>query len=156
MDDVHAWYRDDIWGRKAISDDALFELMSLQVFQAGLNWRMILNKRDAFRYAFSNWRIKTVASFGDKEIEKLLTNKGIIRNRLKIQATIHNACVILAIQAEHGSFCVWFYDVLKGTDYPSIQKILSRCFSFMGPEITRMWLLASGRISFQEGAKYEP
>ena len=156
MDDVQAWYRDEIWGNRACSDDALFEVMSLQVFQAGLNWQMILNKRDAFRHAFCNWSIEAVASFDVQDIEVLLNNEDIIRNRLKIQAAVYNARAILMIQAEHASFCAWFYDVLEGTGYPSLQRILKKSFSFMGPEIARMWLLASGRISSEEGAKYEP
>ena len=156
MYDVQSWYRDEIWGKRALSDDALFEVMSLQVFQAGLNWQMILDKRDAFRSAFCSWSIEAVASFDLQDIEILLNNKDIIRNRLKIRSAVYNARAILAIQAEYGSFCAWFYDVLDLSDYPSLQRILKKSFSFMGPEIARMWLLASGRISPKEGAKYEP
>ena len=150
------WYVNTIWGKRVDDDDTLFEVMSLQVFQAGLTWRMILSKRDGFRWAFCNWNIKTVAHFGPGEVESLLHDSGIIRNRLKIQATVENARTVLAIQSEHGSFCNWFYNVLQGTEYPALQKTLRRTFKFMGPEISRMWLMASGRITREEGDTYRP
>ena len=62
----------------------------------------------------------------------------------------------MAIQTEHGSFCNWFYNVLEGTKYPALQKTLRGTFKFMGPEISRMWLMASGRITREEGDKYQP
>jgi len=156
VDPLEDWYANTIWGKQVRYDDTLFEVMSLQVFQAGLTWRMILNKRDGFRSAFSNWDIRAVAGFGPSEVEVLVNDPGIIRNRLKIQATIENACTILAIQAEHGTFCNWFYNVLKGTKYPALYKALRATFKFMGPEISRMWLMASGRITREEGDKYRP
>ena len=130
--------------------------MSLQVFQAGLTWKMILNKRDGFRSAFHNWDIQTVASYGPLEIEQLCQNSGIIRNRLKIGGTVQNALTILSIQSEYGSFCNWFYNILPGEDYPTLWKILHGKFKFMGPEISRMWLMASGRITREEGDQYRP
>ena len=150
------WYVNTVWGKRVGDDDTLFEVMSLQVFQAGLTWRMILNKRDGFRSAFGNWNIKTVAGFGPAEVEALRNNPSIIRNRLKIQASIENARTVLDLQSEHGNFCNWFYDVLEGTEYPALQKTLRGTFKFMGPEISRMWLMASGRITREEGDKYRP
>jgi DNA-3-methyladenine glycosylase I len=155
-DPLRDWYVNTIWGKRVDDDDLLFEVMSLQVFQAGLTWRMILNKRDGFRSAFDNWSISTVARFSPAEVEALRNDPGIIRNRLKIQATVENARTVLALQSEHGSFCYWFYDVLEGTEYPAIQKTLRGTFKFMGPEISRMWLMASGRITREEGDKYRP
>ena len=155
-DPLRDWYVNTIWGKRVDDDDLLFEVMSLQVFQAGLTWRMILNKRDGFRSAFDNWSISTVAGFGPAEVESLRNDPGIIRNRLKIQATVDNARTVLSLQSEHGSFCNWFYDVLEGTEYPAIQKTLRSMFKFMGPEISRMWLMASGRITREEGDKYRP
>ena len=155
-DPLRDWYVNTIWGKRVDDDDLLFEVMSLQVFQAGLTWRMILNKRDGFRAAFGGWSIKTVAGFGPVEVEALRNDPGIIRNRLKIQATVDNARTIVDLQDEHGSFCNWFYDVLEGTEYPAIQKTLRGTFKFMGPEISRMWLMASGRITREEGDKYRP
>ena len=83
-------------------------------------------------------------------------DSGIIRNRQKIQAVIANAGIIQGIQKEHGAFCGWFYDVLPGAEYPSLQQELRSTFKFMGPEICRMWLMATGRITRQEGDKYDP
>ena len=85
---------------------------------------MILNKRDGFRSAFGNWSIETVAGFGPADVESLLSNPGIIRNRLKIQATVENARTVLDLRSEHGSFCNWFYNVLQGAEYPALQKTL--------------------------------
>mgnify|MGYP000241030175 CR=1 FL=1 len=115
-DPLRDWYVNTIWGKRVDDDDLLFEVMSLQVFQAGLTWRMILNKRDGFRSAFDNWSISTVAGFGPAEVESLRNDPGIIRNRLKIQATVENARTVLALQSEHGSFCNWFYEDVLGFD----------------------------------------
>ncbi|MED5406018.1 MAG: DNA-3-methyladenine glycosylase I [Chloroflexota bacterium] len=155
-DPLQEWYSKEIWGKRALDDNSLFEVMSLQVFQAGLTWRMVLARRDGFRRAFSGWKIDDVAKMGPGDVERLRKNPGIIRNRQKIQAVITNACIIQEIKKEHGGFCKWFYDELPGTDYPSLQKELRSTFKFMGPEISRMWLMASGRITRQEGEKYDP
>mgnify|MGYP002823920019 CR=1 FL=1 len=80
MEHLQDWYSDTIWGQRIVCDDTLFEVMSLQIFQAGLTWRMILNKRDGFRSVFDNWSIKTVASLATPEVEVLLNDPGIIRN----------------------------------------------------------------------------
>ena len=82
-DPLRDWYVNTIWGKRVDDDNILFEVMSLQVFQAGLTWMMILNKRDGFREAFANWDIKTVAAMGSVDVETLRANAGIIRNRLK-------------------------------------------------------------------------
>ena len=156
MDTARDWYRNTIWGKRIYDDNLLFEVMSLQVFQAGLTWKMILSKRDEFRSAFYNWNIQKVAACGPPEIAGLCQNPGIIRNRLKIESTIQNALTILSIQSEHDSFCNWYYKVIPGTDYPTLWKILHSKFKFMGPEISRMWLMASGRITIEEGDKYRP
>lgn len=156
VDPLRDWYSNTIWGNRIADDDTLFEVMCLQVFQAGLTWRMILAKRDGFRMAFGNWNIETVASFGPAEVEVLLKDPGIIRNRLKIHSTVENARTSLSLQSVHGSFCHWFYDVLEGSEYPALQKRLRATFKFMGPEISRMWLMASGRITREEGDKYRP
>ena len=150
------WYANVIWGKHIVSDNTLFEVMSLQIFQAGLTWHMIIKKRDGFRSAFSNWCVKTVAHFGATEVATLRNDPSIIRNQMKIQAVIENAKIILDIQTKHGSFCNWFYNVLAGTEYPAIRSSLKETFKFMGPEISRMWLMASGRITEEEGAKYQP
>ena len=156
QDPLREWYVNTIWGKRVDDDNTLFEVMSLQVFQAGLTWKMILNKRDGFRAAFYDWDINTVAAMGPEDVEALRNNAGIIRNRLKIQATVENARTALSLRSEHGSFCAWFYNVLTGNAYPNLQKELRGTFKFMGPEISRMWLMASGRITREEGDKYRP
>ena len=155
-DPLRDWYVNTIWGKRSNDDNSLFEVMSLQVFQAGLTWQMILAKRDGFRAAFANWDIEAVAAMGSRDVDALRNNAGIIRNRLKIQATIENARAVQNLQATHGSFCTWFYEILPGSAYPALQKELRSAFKFMGPEISRMWLMASGRISREEGDKYRP
>ena len=155
-DPMREWYVNTIWGRRATGDDALFEVMSLQVFQAGLTWKMVLDKRDAFRRAFADWSIDAVSALGPDDVERLRQDGGIIRNRQKIEAVIENARRIQALRDDHGSFCRWFYDTLEGQDYPPLAQELRRTFKFMGPEIARMWLMASGRITREEGDKYRP
>ena len=141
------WYSNEIWGKRAGSDDSLFENMGLQVFQAGLTWRMILARRDAFRAAFNNWNIDAVAAMGPADVEALVKDAAIIRNRKKIEACIENARIVQGLQQGHGSFCNWFYQVLEGDTLPELQKALRSTFKFMGPEIARMWLMAAGRIA---------
>ena len=144
---LEVWYSSEVWGKRVRDDDALFEIMSLQVFQAGLTWRMILARRDAFRKAFNGWKIGAVAAMGPDTVELLLQDSAIIRNRRKIEACIENARIIQKIQRRHGSFCGWYYDGLEDEDLAGLQKTLRSTFKFMGPEIARMWLMASGRIS---------
>ncbi len=145
-DPLVAWYSTEIWGKRIDDDDLLFEVMSLQVFQAGLTWRMVLQRRDAFRRAFRGWRIGEVADLGPDDIDDMVSDSAIIRNRKKIEACISNAQVIQELQRDHGSFCHWYYN-LPSDDLATLQKTLRQTFKFMGPEIARMWLMASGRIA---------
>ena len=84
-------YHDDEWGRPVLGDDAMFERMTLEGFQSGLSWLIILRKRPAFRAAFAGFAIDRVAAFGPRDVERLLGDAGIVRNRAKIEATIANA-----------------------------------------------------------------
>jgi DNA-3-methyladenine glycosylase I len=84
-------YHDEEWGRPLRGDDALFEMLTLEGFQAGLSWLTILRKREAFRSAFAGFRIAKVAAFDERDVERLLGDAGIVRNRAKIEATIGNA-----------------------------------------------------------------
>jgi DNA-3-methyladenine glycosylase I len=90
-------YHDDEWGRPLHDDVALFERLSLEAFQSGLSWLVILRKRAAFRAAFAGFDPTTVAGFGDVDVQRLLADVGIVRNRAKIDATIHNARRVLAL-----------------------------------------------------------
>ena len=87
-------YHDEEWGRPLASDDAMFERMSLEGFQSGLSWLIILRKRPAFRDAFAGFSIPEVADFGTRDVERLLADAGIVRNRAKIEATISNAAAV--------------------------------------------------------------
>ena len=149
-DPLMEWYATEVWGRRTDDDDALFENMSLQVFQAGLSWRMILARRDAFRKAFDGWSIDKVGNMEPENVDRLVKDASIIRNRKKIEACITNARIIQGIQRQHGSFCKWFYETLDGDDLSELQRMLRKTFKFMGPEIARMWLMASGRIPSHE------
>ena len=111
---LREWYAGEVWGKPTEDDDSLFEIMSLQVFQAGLSWHLILTKRDAFRSAFHGWSIERVAAMGPEDVERLRRDPGIVRNRMKIEACITNARVVQELKQEHGSFCNWFYRVTTG------------------------------------------
>ncbi|HET7310848.1 MAG TPA: DNA-3-methyladenine glycosylase I [Mycobacteriales bacterium] len=90
-------YHDDEWGRPVADDDAMFERVSLEAFQSGLSWLVILRKRPAFRAAFAGFRIDRVAGYTDRDVERLLGDAGIVRNRAKIEATIANARAALQL-----------------------------------------------------------
>jgi DNA-3-methyladenine glycosylase I len=103
-DPIMAAYHDEEWGIPVHDDRQLFETLILDCFQAGLSWRIILNKRKNFRHAFSGFNANKIARFAEGDIERLLSDSGIVRNRLKIEATINNAQAFLEIQRTHGSF----------------------------------------------------
>tara|TARA_B100000749_G_C18328521_1_gene423923 strand:+ start:22 stop:510 length:489 start_codon:yes stop_codon:yes gene_type:complete len=145
-DHIIKWYKDEIWGKRIQNDNLLFEVMSLQIFQAGLKWKSTLLRRDEFRAAFNEWKIEEVALFEGQKINQMVNNSSIIRNRNKIEACIKNAEIINKIKEENNTFCNWFYNETGGNELKSLQKIMIEKFKFMGPEIARMWLMASGRI----------
>ena len=96
-DPLYRSYHDDEWGREKRGDDALFELLSLEGFQAGLSWLTILRKRESFRQAFAGFSIERVADFDERDVERLLGDAGIVRHRGKIEATIGNAVAALEL-----------------------------------------------------------
>ena len=97
-------YHDDEWGRPATDESHLFEMLTLEGFQAGLSWLTILRKRDAFRVAFASFDLAAVARFDDADRARLMADAGIVRNRAKVDATIGNARAFLAVANEYGSF----------------------------------------------------
>lgn len=107
-----ATYHDDEWGRAVADDVGLFERLALESFQAGLSWSTILRKRAAFRAAFGGFRPEVVAAFGPADVERLMADAGIVRNRPKIDATIGNASALLALAREHGSFAGYLASVV--------------------------------------------
>ena len=102
-------YHDDEWGRPVLEDDLLYERLTLEAFQSGLSWLTILRKRPAFRAAFAGFSIPAVAAFGEADVARLLSDAGIVRNRLKIEAAIANARVAVPVIEEHGSLAAFFW-----------------------------------------------
>ena len=108
-------YHDQEWGVPVHDDRLLFEFLTLEGAQAGLSWQTILNKRDAYREAFAGFDPARVARFDARRIERLLTNPGIVRNRLKIESTLTNARAFLEVQREAGSFDRFVWGVVGGS-----------------------------------------
>ncbi len=104
-------YHDDEWGVPCHDDRELFERLVLEGFQAGLSWSTILRKREHFRRAFDHWDTERIAGYGSADVERLLADPGIVRNRLKVGASVHNARVFLELQRSEGSFnrYVWAF-----------------------------------------------
>ena len=138
-------YHDDAFGYPVLKDDELFERLVLEINQAGLSWATILKKQDNFRKAFNNFNIKKVAAYKEEERERLLNDAGIIRNRLKIDAAIHNANVILQLQKEHGSFKNWL-DAHHPKTKQEWMALFKKTFRFTGGEIVNEFLLSTGYL----------
>jgi DNA-3-methyladenine glycosylase I len=142
---IHRDYHDNHYGYPIHSDDELFGRLILEIFQAGLNWTIILNKQENFRKAFDNFSIQKIAKYKDAKITKLLNDSGIIRNRLKIAATIHNARVALSLQKEHGSFESWLNEQDLNTR-EEWTKLFKKTFKFTGGEIVNEFLMSTGYL----------
>ena len=142
---IHHWYHDEVYGKMSKNDDELFGRLILEINQAGLSWNTILNKQENFRKAYSNFDIKTVAHYDLKERERLLSDAGIIRNKLKVNAAIYNAGVILEIQEEFGSFQNWLDHHHPKTKDEWV-KLFKKTFKFTGGEITNEFLMSSGYL----------
>ena len=137
-------YHDTEWGVMPPTDNAAFELLTLEVFQAGLAWRTVLAKRPAFRRAFADFAIPLVAAFDASDVARLLNDPNIIRNRRKIEATIANARAVLAIIDEVGTFRDWLSGLPADADaaYSVMHQRLTGC----GPIVCRSYLEAIGII----------
>jgi len=158
-------YHDEEWGVPVHDDNKLFELLTLEGFQAGLTWELILKRREALRGAFSDFDPKTVAEFAQKEIESTLNNRQVIRNKAKINATINNAQKFIRIQNEYGSFdkYIWQFvnqspidHALKSMSDMPVQTDESRAmskalkqdgFKFVGPTICYAFMQAVGMVN---------
>ena len=142
----HVSYHDQQYGFPIVNDDELFGRLILDINQAGLNWTIILNKQENFRKAYSNYSIAKIASYNKFQRERLLGDAGIIRNKLKVDATIHNAQVIIGLQNEYGSFKNWL-----NLHHPLTQeewvKLFKKTFKFTGGEITNEFLMSTGYLS---------
>ena len=113
--DLMVTYHDEEWGVPVHDDRKLFEFLVLDAFQAGLSWSTILNKRENFRKAFANFEPEKIAGFTERKIERLLLDKGIVRNRPKVTATVANAKAFLKIQDECGSFDSFVWQFVGGS-----------------------------------------
>ena len=151
-------YHDNEWCRPNFDDKYLYEMLLLESFQAGLSWKCVLNKREAFRKAYDNFDLNKVITYGDNKINELLNNKGIIRNRRKINASIKNSRIFDAISREYGSFHSYLevftndktiYETDKTTNDLSdaVSKDLQkRGMTFVGSVIIYSYLQAIGVI----------
>jgi len=125
-------------------DKGYFENMTRIIFQGGLNWRIIDKKWHNFRKAFSDFSIDTVARFDDAEVERLLQDSGIVRNRAKIIATINNAKQFQNIAKAYGTFRNYIDSLDKSNNYAQIVKELAKRFSRLGPSSARIFLYSVG------------
>src|SRR6266487_5071646 len=144
-DSVHKFYHDKEYGFPLKDDNDLFARLILEINQAGLSWETILKKKDNFFKAFDDFNIDKVSRYSEKKIARLLQDAGIIRNRLKIEATIHNAKTIRAIQKESGSFKNWLDQQHPKTKDEWV-KLFRQTFRFTGGEIVNEFLVSTGYL----------
>lgn len=149
-DNVHVHYHDKEYGFPIEDDNALFGRLILEINQAGLSWTTILNKKDNFFKAYDGFDIAKVARYTEKKKEKLLQDAGIIRNRLKVEAAVHNAQRILELQKAFGSFKNWL-DAHHPKEKAEWVKLFKQTFKFTGGEIVGEFLMS---IGFLPGAHH--
>ena len=165
---LYVAYHDEEWGQPLHDDRALFELLCLETYQSGLSWETVLNKRQGFREAFHGYQIQAVAEMTDGELEALLENPAIIRNRAKLFATRANAQAFLQVQKTFGSFDAYLWSFVDGetimNDVPDYhlapaktalseklsQDLKKRGFKFTGPVAVLAFLQAAGLIDDHE------
>ena len=158
-------YHDKEWGVPLYDDIKIFEFLCLESFQSGLSWKIVLNKRKNFEEAFARFNPVTVSKFTKKDAERLLNNKGIIRNRLKIEATINNAVRFLEVKKEFGTFSNYMWSfvnnrpitnkIVKESDYKATNAeaiawahdMKKRGFKFLGPTTLYAHMQAVGMVN---------
>jgi len=165
-DPLYIKYHDEEWGKPVYDDKVMFEFLILEGAQAGLSWITILRRRENYRKAFANFNVKKVAAFDEKDVERLMQDEGIIRNRLKINGAITNARLFIDIQKEFGSFSDYIWGFLPGkkpilnhvekmSDVPArtelsdkISKDMKkRGFKFFGTTICYAHMQATGMVN---------
>lgn len=144
--EVHKNYHDHHYGFPIENDNELLCRLVLEINQAGLSWTTILHKEKNFRKAYNNFDVKTVANYDQIAIDRLLNDAGIIRNKLKIHAAIHNAKEILKLQKEHGTFKKWLDDHHPKTKEEWV-KLFKIQFRFTGGEIVNEFLMSTGYLA---------
>jgi DNA-3-methyladenine glycosylase I len=156
-------YHDEEWGRPVLTDDGLFERLTLEAFQSGLSWLTILRKRPAFRTAFASFDVAAVAAFGDDDRDRLMADAGIVRNRLKIEAALCNARAALAVSEEYGSLAAFLWQFRPESqasprvraDWASetaeskalAKELKKRGFRFVGPTTAYSTMQAAGIVN---------
>jgi DNA-3-methyladenine glycosylase I len=145
--DLHKEYHDNHYGFPIDDDNKLFERLMFEINQAGLNWILILKKQHNFRKAFDNFDIARVAGYNEIDIQRLMNDPGIIRNKLKIKAAIENAGIVQSIQKEFGSFKLWLE--MKDKEMKSLHdwtRLFKKTFKFTGGEIVNEFLMSIGYL----------
>ncbi|QHI37151.1 DNA-3-methyladenine glycosylase 1 [Kordia antarctica] len=164
-DPLYIAYHDEEWGKPIYNDDTLFEFLILETFQAGLSWITILRKRENFRKAFDNFDYKKIAQYGEDKYNSLLEDAGIIRNKLKIKATISNAQMFMKVQEEFGSFSNYIWEFTNGKpiqnafkkneDVPATTELSDalskdlkkKGFKFIGSTVVYAHMQATGMVN---------
>ena len=164
-DDLYRNYHDEEWGKPIYDDETIFEFLILESFQAGLSWYTILSKRENFRAAFDQFDYQKIAQYSEEKVEELIQNTGIIRNRLKILATINNAQKFMEAQKEFGSFSKYIWGFVNHEPIINRPKTLKevpatteisdalakdlkkRGFKFMGSTVVYAHMQATGMVN---------
>ena len=164
-DDLYRNYHDQEWGKPIYDDETIFEFLILESFQAGLSWYTILAKRENFRAAFDDFDYQKIAQYSEEKVEELIQNAGIIRNRLKILATINNAQKFMEVQKEFGSFSKYIWGFVNHEPIINRPKTLKevpatteisdalakdlkkRGFKFMGSTVVYAHMQATGMVN---------
>ena len=164
-DDLYRNYHDQEWGKPIYDDETIFEFLILESFQAGLSWYTILAKRENFRAAFDYFDYQKIAQYSEDKVEELIQNAGIIRNRLKILATINNAQKFMEVQKEFGSFSKYIWGFVNHEPIVNRPKTLKevpatteisdalakdlkkRGFKFMGSTVVYAHMQATGMVN---------
>jgi DNA-3-methyladenine glycosylase I len=164
-DPLYLAYHDEEWGVPSNDDRHLFEMLVLEGAQAGLSWATILRKREGYRRAFAGFDVDAVAGFGSADVERLLADPGIVRNRLKVESAVANAHAALAVREEHGSLAAYLWSFVGGepirnkwtalgelpaetAESKTMSKELKRRgFRFVGPTVCYAFMQATGLVN---------
>ncbi|AMA50501.1 MULTISPECIES: DNA-3-methyladenine glycosylase I [Flavobacterium] len=164
-DNLYRNYHDNEWGNPIYDDETIFEFLVLETFQAGLSWYTILTKRENFRKAFNNFDFQKIAKYSNKKMELLAQDSGIIRNKLKIKATVTNAQAFMKVQEEFGTFSKYIWGFVGGKpidnkpktlkDVPATTEISDklskdlkkRGFKFVGSTVVYAYMQAIGMVN---------
>lgn len=164
-DEIHIRYHDTEWGVPLHNDRKLFEFLVLDGMQSGLSWKVVLNKRVSFRKAFDNFNPKKISAYGIKDVNRLLSDKGIIRNRRKIESVINNAERFLETKIEYGTFDSYVWSFVnyktkknrfrKWDDVPAVSNesramsddMKKKGFTFVGPTVCYAFMQTVGMVN---------